>query len=106
MLPALPDPELFFGFCSPIGVNNKKARDLLVNCLKKYGYSSQYFKVTELMKSIRLTGLELKETPIEDKYDSYIKYANRIRELTKFDFALSALCCMAVRTFRRDKRVE
>jgi len=106
MLPAIPDPELFFGFCSPVGVDNVKARDLLINCLKKYGYTSEYFKVTTLMKSIRPKDIELKETPLEDKYDSYIKYANRLREVTELDWGLSVLCCTAVRNFRRNEHVR
>jgi deoxycytidylate deaminase len=103
MLPALPDPELFFGLCSPLGVDNKKAFNILAHALQKYKYSSAYFKVTTLMKSIVLKDFELKESPLDQRYDSYIKYANRIRELIGFPFALASLCCTAVRNFRRQK---
>jgi deoxycytidylate deaminase len=104
MLPALPDPELFFGFCSPIGVDNKKAYKLLFDALRKYSYESEYFKVTELMKSIHPIGIELKDSPLEARYDSYILYANKLREVLGFDYALSMLCCAAVRNFRRQKK--
>jgi hypothetical protein len=103
MLPALPYPELFFGLCSPLGVDNKKAFNILADTLQKYKYSSEYFKVTTLMKSIVLNDFELKESPLDERYDSYIKYANRIRELIGFPFALASLCCTAVRNFRRQK---
>src|SRR5712671_5818632 len=32
-----------------------------------------------------------------------LQYANRIRELIGFPFALASLCCTAVRNFRRQK---
>ena len=104
MLPALPDPELFFGLVSPIGVDNKKAYTLLADSLRKYGYNSEYFKVTTLMKQVKPSVLELKETPLEEKYDSYIIYANKIREILGFPYALAMLCCAAVRNFRREKK--
>jgi len=104
MLPAIPDPELFFGLVSPIGTDNEKAYTLLSESLRKYSYTSEYFKVTELMKAVKPTNFELKETPLEDKYDSYIKYANKIREVLEFPYALAMLCCMAVRNFRRQKK--
>jgi len=77
MLPTLPNPEMFFGFCAPIGVDNRRVYTLISEALKKYEYTSQYFKVTQLMKSIRLYDVTLKEAPLEDKYDTYIKYAVR-----------------------------
>jgi len=103
MLPSLPDPELFFGLCSPIGVDNKKAYKLISEALKKYNYSTEYFKVTKLMKSIKPAGIVLAEEPLEDKYDTYIKYANKLREVLGFPYALAMLCCVAVRSFRREK---
>jgi deoxycytidylate deaminase len=103
MLPALHNPELFFGFCSPIGVDNKKAYEIVERALRKYKYSSEYFKVTSLMKSIKLKDYDLKESPVEDRYDSYIRYANRIRDIIGFPYALASLCCLAVRNFRREK---
>ncbi len=102
MLPALPDPELFFGLCSPIGVDNQKAYTFIYEALNKYGYSSQYFKVTDLMKSIKPAGLDLEEAPLEKRYDSYIKYANKLREELGFPYTLAMLCCAAVRNFRRE----
>jgi hypothetical protein len=73
MLPSLPDPELFFGFCSPVGVDNKKAFNLLQDALRKYGYSTEYFKVTTLMRSVKPSGFEMTESPLEKRYDSYIR---------------------------------
>ena len=101
MLPALPDPELFFGLCSPIGVDNQRVCTFIHEALKKYSYTSQYFKVTDLMKSIKLANLNLVEAPLEERYNSYIKYANELRKELGFPYTLATLCCAAVRNFRR-----
>ncbi len=104
MLPSLPSPEIFFGICAPIGVDTQKVYTLLSEALKKYEYNAAYFKVTELMKSAKPTDITLRESPIEDRYDSYIKCANRIREIFKLNYALAMYCCAAVRHFRRKHR--
>jgi deoxycytidylate deaminase len=103
MLPTLPKPELFFGFCSPIGVDNRRVYTLIDEVLKKYNYNAQYFKVTGLMKAVKINGITLKEAPLEEKYDTYIRYANKLREVIGFPYALAMLCCVAVRNFRREK---
>ena len=48
-------------------------------------------------------GVELVESPLEARYDSYIKYANKLREVFGLNYTLSMLCCAAVRNFRRQK---
>jgi len=112
MLPSLPSPEIFFGICAPIGVDTAKVHTLLSEALKKYEYDAAYFKVTQLMKSARPVGAVLSESPIELRYDSYINYANRIREIFGLNYALSMFCCAAVRNYRRayytgeDKPIE
>ncbi len=103
MLPSLPGPELFFGLCSPIGTDNKKVTKIIANCLKRYSYDIEYFKVTDLMKSIDVSGMSLNDTNLEDRYDTYIKYANKIRELFRQPYVLATLCSAAVRNFRRSK---
>lgn len=84
---------------------------LLTEALKKYEYKADYFKVTNLMKAARPVGVVLNDTPIEDRYDSYIKYANELRKVFGLNYALAMFCCAAVRNFRRkfggeDKPVE
>ena len=48
----------------------------------------------------------MQESPIEDRYDSYINYANRIREIFGLNYALSMFCCAAVRNYRRSYGAE
>jgi deoxycytidylate deaminase len=101
MLATLEAPELVFGICSPIGTNNEKVRELIRTSLLRFGYKAVEFKVTELMKSVLIRGMSLKSAPIDERYDSYIKYANKLRELFKDPSILSTLCSMAARHYRR-----
>jgi hypothetical protein len=103
MLPALTSPELFFGLCSPIGTDTSKVRELIADNLRIYGYSSHELKVTALMKSIKVEGVEIVDYPPEDKYNTHIEWANKIREILDLPYALASLCCGAVRNFRRQK---
>ncbi len=73
-------PELFFGLVAPIGIETKEIAAILSKCLSQVGYKSFVIKVSSLMKSIQ-TNVELHETPLEARYNSYIDYANKVREL-------------------------
>ncbi|CAO4173224.1 anti-phage dCTP deaminase [Methylorubrum aminovorans] len=101
MLPTAEAPELVFGLCSPIGTKNAKFISMLRANLLKFGYKSDDFKVTDLMKSVKIEGLTLKDAPIEDRYDTHIAYANRLRSLTGDNGALAMLCCSAINAFRQ-----
>jgi|GEM_PF-5546231 hypothetical protein len=90
MLPTLPTPELFFGLCSPVGTDNKKVAEMIADRLRRYSYETKSFKVTDLMKSILIEGLELSKRDIEARYDTHIKYANKMRELLAYP--MSSLC--------------
>jgi deoxycytidylate deaminase len=80
LLANIRQPELFFALVAPIGADTKLVAQQLQESLKKLGYESTYIKVTKLMKSIP-TGIDLHETPLEKRYNSYIDYANKVREI-------------------------
>lgn len=101
MLPTLEAPELVFGLCSPIGTGNQKIIDLIKVGLLKYKYGCVQFKVTSLMKAVKLKDYELKDSPVEERYDTHIKYANKLREIFEYPSVLSMLCCGALRAYRR-----
>lgn len=105
MLPTLDAPELIFGLCSPIGTPNSQVTQLVKDSLLKYGYKTESFKVTTLMKAISIPDMELTDKPLEDRYDTHIKYANRLRELT-LPSALAIMCCAAIRSFRRREKED
>ena len=102
MIDPLDFPEIVFGICSPIGVDNRIITEIISAEMRYYNYSSHKIKITDKMKDIKVVGMELKERPITDKYDTYIKYANKIRELFGIPSALSALSCVAIRNKRRE----
>jgi hypothetical protein len=102
----VPYPEIFFGICAPVGVDTFKVHTLISEALKKYSYEAEYFKVTKLMTVAKPKGVELVDTPLEDRYDSYIKYANKLREVFGLNYTLSMLCCAAVRNFRRQNNKQ
>jgi deoxycytidylate deaminase len=103
LLPSVPYPEIFFGICAPVGVDTKKVHTLLSEALKKYSYEAEYFKVTALMKAAKPKGVDLVDSPLENRYDSYIRYANKLREVFGLNYTLAMLCCVAVKNFRRQK---
>ncbi len=76
----IPNPEIIFGIVAPIGVDAKAIVATLNDELKTVQYQSRHIKITELMKSVP-TGIVLQETPLEQRYASYIKYANKVREM-------------------------
>lgn len=73
-------PELFLGLVAPIGTDTRQIAVQLQDALKNVGYESTYIKVTKLMEQIP-TGISLLESPLEARYNSYIDYANKVREL-------------------------
>jgi deoxycytidylate deaminase len=103
MLPPLDAPEIVIGICSPIGADNSKVWQIIQDQLRAYNYSAEKFKVTDLMKDLVPKGIDLVDTPTEARYDSYIRYANKLRELYDAPGTLAMVCCAALRGVRRDK---
>jgi deoxycytidylate deaminase len=108
LLSNIQKPEIFFGLVAPIGVNTKEIADKLQNALSKVGYSSTYLKITKLMQSIP-TGVELHESPLDRRYNSYIEYANSVRKIigasatdkAKGNDALAMLSVAAIQEARK-----
>ncbi|WP_419952519.1 anti-phage dCTP deaminase [Methylobacterium sp.] len=104
MLPIVQSPELVFGLCAPIGTDNAKVRRLIENELNKYRYHVEYFKITKLMQRLVPNGVELKHLPFEDRYDTHINYANKLREAYKDPGLLGRICCGAIRNYRKNTK--
>lgn len=73
-------PELFIAIVSPIGVDSNSVLQAIHSSMEEVGYKTSHIKVTSLIKDIP-TGIKLEETPLEKRYESYIAFANRVREL-------------------------
>ncbi|NEU12158.1 hypothetical protein G3T14_08435 [Methylobacterium sp. BTF04] len=104
MLKTLEAPEIIFGLCSAVGTKNSKFVKMLESGLRTFKYNTEYFKVTTLMKNLDVVDLSLDDSSTEGRYDSYIKYANNIREKTGLDNALAVLGISAISAYR--KRLE
>ena len=102
MLENLENPELFFGICSPLGTNNNKVLKIIENALTNFKYSYVGIKVTDLMKAINLEDKTLTESPFDRRYETYIDYANGVRDLFGKE-ALATLGISAARSIRSDK---
>jgi deoxycytidylate deaminase len=101
MLSALESPELVIGFCSPIGTENSKIGTRIKQELDYFKYNVVDFKVTEIMKTVVIPGLLLRERPTETRYADYIAYANNLREIFDEDGILGMMCCSKLRSHRR-----
>ena len=72
------DAELFVGIVARIGVDTKQVVAALERELKEYRYRVHEIKVTVPLKAFE-GKFELRDRPIEARYDSYIKACNQIR---------------------------
>ncbi|MDP2358610.1 MAG: anti-phage dCTP deaminase [Beijerinckiaceae bacterium] len=75
-------PELFFGFVSPIGADVKGALRSFGNYLNGQGYRVVEIKVTDIFTSLakyHAPDKPLVRTPQYDRYKSHIAYGNQIR---------------------------
>lgn len=83
---SLEKPEIFIGVVAPIGTNIDDTIDSICEKIPQYGYIAHSIRVTDsfpmLQEKLEFP-LELKEKPLEDKYESYIKFGDTIR--THFD---------------------
>ncbi|MFN3459898.1 MAG: anti-phage dCTP deaminase [Oceanibaculum sp.] len=105
MLAVLNSPELVFGICSPVGTDNTKVTNMIKSRLHAFGYMPHAYKVTDMMKQIKIKGETLVDSPLIKRYDSHINYANKMRELYEDDGVLATLCPLVIRQERKAKGV-
>ena len=82
MLKRIQFPELFFGLVAPIGVDLADTVGPLQSKLKSFGYTVHTIKVTDLFRDIEYCDVKLHDKPSEARFDSYIEFGNRLRELS------------------------
>lgn len=75
-------PELFFGIVARMGVDVSKIVSEITGEAAKYNYHVVHFKVTATLKQLK-SASNVVESPIEDRYSTYIKACNNIRENTE-----------------------
>lgn len=100
-------PELFFGFVAPIGADIKGCVAGLKAQLERFSYKVVEVKVTEIFPSLSksiVPNLELKKKPEFDRFTTYIKYGNQLREEFDDDAALASLSVARIGHKRRSLR--
>lgn len=82
MMERIEFPELFFGLVAPIGVDLADTVQPLKTLLERFEYQVTVIKVTDLFREIDYCDVELQDKPSEARFNSYIEFGNRLRELS------------------------
>ena len=82
MLKRIEYPELFFGLVAPIGIDLSETVKHLEGALKTFDYRVIPIKVTDLFRDIDYCDVKLLDRPSEKRFESYIRFGNRVRQLT------------------------
>lgn len=102
MLKRIDNPELFFGLVAPIGVDLAETVAPLKAKLERFGYTVDAIKVTDLFRGIEYCDTPLLDKPSEDRFDSYIDFGNRLRQLTSNPAICAALAIEKIAKSRGD----
>lgn len=100
----VPDPELFFGIVAPIGANIEECLTSLEEKLDSFGYTAVIIRVTDLFSLLQdqlSLPVDLENTPLEDRYRSYIRYGDALREHFDDDSFLASLSIAKIINARR-----
>lgn len=102
LMPLIKHPELVFGLVGPIGVELEFAQEALEEALKEVGYEATPLRITDLMRHLE-TGVQIKERPFVDRYESRIAYANELRRALGRNDIMAALAVSAIRRARAER---
>lgn len=83
VIPQIKFPELFFGFVAPIGADIKETLAAFHRFFGSNGYRVIEIKVTDIFPVISKyvsPKVTLKHTPVFDRYSTYIKYGDQLRD--------------------------
>jgi deoxycytidylate deaminase len=109
MLKRIPFPELFFGFVAPIGVDLPPTIELFAEALHRFGYKVRIVKVTDIFDEIPKISVKRTQTPLDERYKTYIKFGNAVRKKYGDNEILAALAIGWIfrsRKFNPDKTPE
>ena len=105
-LPAIPNPELVFGFVAPIGADVDAPIAIFTQYFEKRGYQVELIKVTKvfpILKRFIKPNKPLKISPLYNRYKSHIAYGNQLREVFD-DNAFLAKTALSRILMRRNRR--
>jgi deoxycytidylate deaminase len=105
LFPRIEEPELFFGFVSPIGTSINGTIEQFKKIFKTNGYEVHEIKVTDVFKRLNAyvtvdADMPLKTSPFHDRCNSYIRYGNKVRTELKDDSILAGLAIQQIMEIR------
>jgi hypothetical protein len=99
LIQGINNPELVFGLVAPIGANVERCVTALSNLISSYGYTPVVVKVTDCFQRLQphlKFHIPLRDHPLGDRYNSYIKYGDAFRKLFDDDSFLAAVAISAI----------
>lgn len=106
IIPRIKQPELFFGFVAPVGVDLRGCIEGLKSSLSSMGYDVYELKVTDIFDGLSKQiepNKKLTLAPEASRYESYIEYGNQLRSVFKDDAALAVLTVARLIRLRQAK---
>jgi deoxycytidylate deaminase len=92
-IPRIKQPELFFGFVSPIGADIRSSLKSFGKFFEEQGYNVVEIKVTDLfplLENYITPDNPLQKAPLYERYMTYIGYGNQLRRTFEDDAVLAA----------------
>ena len=94
LIPRIEFPEIVIGLVAPIGTPLGPTITALSDQFRSLGYDVRQIKVTDIYKMLAgyiKPKIPLVESPLVDRYRSYIAFGNQVREAMDDSSVLSAL---------------
>ncbi len=99
------DVELVVGLVGRLGADMPMVVKRIQDTLHSLHYTHNHIKLTDFVKDSKI-GFELTETPIEKRYESYIKACNEVRRLTDRDDFFVSYAVERIRAIRRNQNED
>lgn len=96
------DAELVVGIVGRMGIDTKTVCEIINDTLHSLHYKSLNIKITDFIRE-NAVALQVKEYPIEERYETYIKACNSVREETGIDAFFASYAVERIRSIRRAK---
>jgi len=100
------NPEIFFGFVAPIGTDIQACIKAFKSQLRALGYLTVELKVTDVFPEFEhqlKLETKLADTPLHDRYRTYIAYGNDLRRHFDDDAILAAITTVRIAQIREKK---
>lgn len=104
--PVFTDSELVFGLVAPVGTNFDRLTNILDRLLKKFGYTSNTVRLSELTKNFQTTFEALSGSEAFVRLNTLMHVGNKLRLESRRGEFLALAAAKAIRSTRQDGRVH